>query len=161
VHVNLSNDDDVELVSKPDVPAIKKGSAGDDTGGDGVTSVEPVAPGTISSTVLEQSKPSVANRVLCIVPSSGKRGRKRSPPVTKQSKQITSADQVMFQVELPPYRGPHSSLDLFAIEIIFGRIFEAFQQISQAVVASATSADASRPMKRVCHPPLKKALMPQ
>jgi hypothetical protein len=61
VHVNLSNDDDVELVSKPDVPAIKKGSAGDDTGGDGVTSVESVAPGTISSTVLEQSKPSVAD----------------------------------------------------------------------------------------------------
>jgi hypothetical protein len=32
----------------------------------------------------------------------------------------------MTQVEFPPYHGPHSSLDLVAIEIIFERIFEEF-----------------------------------
>jgi hypothetical protein len=32
----------------------------------------------------------------------------------------------MSQVELPPSRGPRSTLDLVAIVIIFGRIFETF-----------------------------------
>jgi hypothetical protein len=32
----------------------------------------------------------------------------------------------MTQIELPPYRGPRSPLDVDAIEIIFGHIFEVF-----------------------------------
>jgi hypothetical protein len=32
----------------------------------------------------------------------------------------------MTQVELPPYHGPCILLDVVAIEIVFGRIFEAF-----------------------------------
>jgi hypothetical protein len=67
----------------------------------------------------------------------------------------------MSQVELPPYCKPHSPLDLVAIEIMFGCVFEAFQQISQVVVAGVASTDANRPMKRVCCLPLKKALMPR
>jgi hypothetical protein len=35
-------------------------------------------------------------------------------------------NQLMIQVELPPYRGPHSPLDLVASEIVFGRMFEEF-----------------------------------
>jgi hypothetical protein len=31
----------------------------------------------------------------------------------------------MYQVELPPYYGPRSPLDLVAFEIVFGRMFEA------------------------------------
>jgi hypothetical protein len=38
----------------------------------------------------------------------------------------------MTQIELPPYRGPRSPLDLVAIEIIFGRLSEAFRHASQA-----------------------------
>jgi hypothetical protein len=51
----------------------------------------------------------------------------------------------MSQVKLPAYHGSRSPLDLVAIEIIVGRIFEAFRQISQALVAGG-----SRLMKRVC-----------
>jgi hypothetical protein len=47
-------------------------------------------------------------------------------PATKRNKLIRQADQVMNQVELPPYREPHSPLDLVAIEIMLGHIFEAF-----------------------------------
>jgi hypothetical protein len=65
----------------------------------------------------------------------------------------------MTQVELPPYCGPHSPLDLVAIEIIFGRIFEAFQQISQVAAIGATPAADNRPLKKICRPPLKKVLM--
>jgi hypothetical protein len=126
VDVNLSNDDDAIPMSKPDKPTVQKGSTGDDTGDGGVTSAELIIPGLISSAVPEQSKPSTIDRVLAIVPPSGRRGRKRPPPATKRSKPITSVDQVMSQVELPPYHGPRSTLDLVAIKIIFGYIFEAF-----------------------------------
>jgi hypothetical protein len=76
--------------------------------------------------MFEESKPSTADWVL-VVPPSGKRGRKCPPPATKQSKPVPLVVQVMTQVELPPHRGPHSLMDSIAIEIIFGRIFEAFQ----------------------------------
>jgi hypothetical protein len=48
------------------------------------------------------------------------------PPTTRQNKPILQVDQVMTQVELHPYHGPRSPLDLVTIEIIYGRIFEAF-----------------------------------
>jgi hypothetical protein len=35
-----------------------------------------------------------------------------------RSNPVPLADQVMTQVELPPYRGPRSPLDLVAIEIM-------------------------------------------
>jgi hypothetical protein len=53
----------------------------------------------------------------------------------------------MTQIELPPYRGPRSPLDLVAIEFIFGHIFKAFQQISQAAAAGAMSADDNKPLE--------------
>jgi hypothetical protein len=43
----------------------------------------------------------------------------------------------MIQVELPPYSGPHSLLDLVASEIIFGHKSEAFRRVSQAKPAAA------------------------
>jgi hypothetical protein len=65
----------------------------------------------------------------------------------------------MTQVELPPYHKPHIPLDLVSIEIIFGRIFETFRQISQAIAAGATSIDDDKPLKIIHQPSLKKALM--
>jgi hypothetical protein len=65
----------------------------------------------------------------------------------------------MTQVELPPHRGPHSLMDSIDIEIIFGRIFEAFQWISQAAIAGAVSIDDNKPLKRCCRPSLKKAMV--
>jgi hypothetical protein len=141
-----------------DASADHKVLSGDDAGDVGVSSVEPNAPGPIRSGVLEKSKPSAANQVL-VVPPSSRRRQKCPPPTTKQSNTVPPADQVMTQVELPPYHRPCSPLDLVAIEFIFGRIFEAFQQISQAVVAGATSADDNKQLKRFCRPPLKKALV--
>jgi hypothetical protein len=136
-------------VSKLDASIVQKGSAGDDAGDDGVPSAKPIAPGPINSAVPEQSKPSIVDRVLAIVPPFGRRGHKCPPPATKRSKPITSADQVMSQVELPPYCGPRNPLDLVALKIIFGHIFEAFRQISQADGAGAPAIDVDKPMKSV------------
>jgi hypothetical protein len=38
----------------------------------------------------------------------------------------------MIHVELPPYRGLYSPLDLVVVEIVFGSMFEAFRRASQA-----------------------------
>jgi hypothetical protein len=103
-----------------------------------VSSVEPSAPNSINS---------------AIALSAGRHGHMRPPPATKQNIPIPQIDQVMNQVDLPPYRGPCSPLDSVAIKIIFGRIFEAFQQISQAATI-----DDDKPKKKMRCLPLKKML---
>jgi hypothetical protein len=108
----------------------------------------------------EKSKPHDIYRVL-VVPPSDRRGRKCPPLATKQSKLVPPADQVMTQVKLPPYRGPRNPLDLVFIEVIFGRIFEAFQQISQAAAVDGASSYVNKPLKRFYWPPLKKMLVPR
>jgi hypothetical protein len=71
--INLSSDDETMHLLVPDAPADKKVPAGDDIGGEGATSVEPIAPSLIRSGAPEKPKPSTANRVLA-VPPSGRRG---------------------------------------------------------------------------------------
>jgi hypothetical protein len=113
IDVELSSDDDDDDVptSKPDAPVDQKVQAGDDTRDGGASSVEPTAPILISSTV---------------VSSAGRHGCKCPPHANRRNRCIPQIDKVMTQVELPPYHRPCSPLDLVAIEIIFGCIFEAF-----------------------------------
>jgi hypothetical protein len=47
--INLSSDDETMHLLVPDAPADKKVPAGDDIGGEGATSVEPIAPSLIGS----------------------------------------------------------------------------------------------------------------
>jgi hypothetical protein len=157
--VGLSNDGDDGL--KPDTPADqKKMSAGDDAGDEGVSSAEPNTPNSISSGMLKQFDPSTASQVSTNVPPSGSRGRKH-PTTTRLNKPILQVDQVMTQVALPLYHGPRSPLDLVAIKIIFGHIFEVFRCISQATTAGAMTTDDDRPPKRSHQPSLRKLLVPR
>jgi hypothetical protein len=57
-------------------------------------------------------------------------------------------DQVMTQIELPPYRRPQRPLDLVTIEIIFGRLFEVFRRASQAAGNETSADDDTQPPKR-------------
>jgi hypothetical protein len=160
VDINLSSDDEATHLPMPDAPANQKMSAGDDTGDEGATSIKPTAPGPIRSGMLVKSKHSAIDQVL-IVPPSSRCGRKCLHSGTRRSNPVPPVDQVMIQVELPPYGGPHSPLESVALEVIFGRIFEAFQQISQAAATSDASADDNKPLKRFCWSSLKKALVPR
>jgi hypothetical protein len=92
----------------------------------GVASAEGNAPVLIVADAPEMPKSLAVNQVL-VVPPSGRHGQKHPPPAIRRSNPVPQTDQVMTQVELPPYRRPCSPLDLIAIENIFGRIFEAFQ----------------------------------
>jgi hypothetical protein len=67
----------------------------------------------------------------------------------------------MIQIELPPYCRPQSPLDLVAIEIIFGHIFEAFGHASQATDTGTSTGDDTQPLKRTHAPMLKRILTPQ
>jgi hypothetical protein len=74
---------------------------------------------------------------------------------------LSSTDQVMTQIELPPYRGPRSPMDLIAIEIIFGCLFESFLRISQATGTATFVSDDIQPQKKMRQPSLKKILVPR
>jgi hypothetical protein len=120
----LSDDDDASKIDAS--TANLKAPDGDDAEGEGASSVETIAPGPIRSSASVQTDPSTADRAAPSAPSTGGHKQKRPPTVSKNKQTKTLANQVMTQIEPPPYRRPQSSLDLVAIEIIFGCLFEAF-----------------------------------
>jgi hypothetical protein len=77
-----------------------------------------------------QTNPFAANWAALGAPSAGGHKQKRllTIPKCKQIKTLTVL--VMTHIELPPYHGPKSPMDLVTIEIIFGHLFEAFQRTS-------------------------------
>jgi hypothetical protein len=105
---------------------VLKEPAGDDADGGGATSAEHIAPNPIDSNLPGQAHPSVVDRVNATAPSADGQKRKHPPPALKRKQSKPPVDQVMTQIELPPYHGPRSPLDLVAIEINFGCLSEAF-----------------------------------
>jgi hypothetical protein len=99
---------------------------GNDAEGEGASSVELIAHGLISSNASVQTDPSAADRAVPGAPSTSGHKRKRPPTIPNHRQTKTSTVQVMTRIELPPYHGPKSPLDLVAIEIIFWHPFEAF-----------------------------------
>jgi hypothetical protein len=134
---------------------------GDDAEDGGASSAKSIAPDPISSNTPKQTDPSIDDRAASTNPPVGGCRRKRPPPVPKQKQALSSADQVMTQIELPPYRGPRSPLDLIVVEIIFTCLFEAFRRISQAIGTSTSAGDDIQLRKRMCLPSLKKILVPR
>jgi hypothetical protein len=139
---------------------VTKKSAGDDARDGGASSAEPTTPKSIRSNAPGQTDPSVANRAATTDPPVGGRRHKRPPSIPKWKQALPSIDQVMIQIELPPYCGPRSPLDLVAIEIIFGCLFELFQRISQATSTGTSAGDDIPPRKKLRQPLLKKILVP-
>jgi hypothetical protein len=137
---------------------VTKKSVGDDAGDGGASSAEPIAPNPISSNVSEQVDPSIIDQVTSTDPPASERRCKRPSPVSKQNQSSSLVDQVMTHIELPPYHGPQSPLDLVAIEIMFGRLFEeimfgclfeAFQHTSQVAGTSTSADDDTQPQKKM------------
>jgi hypothetical protein len=102
----------------------QKESVGDDAGGVGAPLVETFAPDPIESSVAEKSLPSTTDQTTTIAPSGSGQKKKCVALGTKCKQDKPPAGQVI--IELPPYRGPQSPLDLVDVEHIFGCLFEAF-----------------------------------
>jgi hypothetical protein len=145
----LSGDDDVSMISTS--IANLKALDDDDADGEGASSVEPIAPSLIGSTALVQINPSAIDQAAPSAPSTVGHKWKRLPTISKCKQTKTLADQVMTQIELPPYHGPQSPLDLVTIEIIFRHLFEAFQRTSQAAgTGSPAGGDTSLLRRSAC-----------
>jgi hypothetical protein len=142
----LSGDDDASKIDAS--TANLKAIDDDDVEGEGASSVEPIAPGPIGSNASVQTDPSVTDRATLGAPSTGGHKQKHPPTVPKHKQTKTSANQVMAQIELPPYRGPTSPLDLVVIEIIFGRLFKAFRRTSQAAGTRSSNGGETQPLKK-------------
>jgi hypothetical protein len=148
--------------TKPNASDDKeKALAGDDAEDGGASSAELIAPNLISYNAPKQFNTSITNQVTTVVPPTGGHGHKHPPRVIKRKQPLPLAKQVITQIELPPYHGPHSPLDLVAIEIIFWRLFEVFRHTSQAIAAGDATDGSNRSPKKTCQSSLRKLLVPR
>jgi hypothetical protein len=125
--VVLSSDDGDKAARllEHDAPVDRKMSTIHDARDVWITSTEALIPSSIGAGALGSSRPLTAGQVPT-VPPSGMRGRKHLHHATKKSDLVPRSNQVMFQVKLPPSRGPHSPLDLLASEIVLDACLRCF-----------------------------------
>jgi hypothetical protein len=97
---------------------------GDDARGVGAPSVEMFTTNSIGLSVTETSCPSTANQTTTVAPSGSGQKKKCTTLGTMCKQDKPPIDQVT--IELRPYRGSQSPLDLVDVEHIFGCLFEAF-----------------------------------
>jgi hypothetical protein len=111
-----------------------------------VPPIESLAPNPIRSSLAEKSRPSTVDQTTTTVPSDGGQKKKHVALGAKCKHGKTPANQVI--IELPPYRGPRSPLDLVVVEHIFGCLFETFQHVSQVGRTDTLASDDAQPSKR-------------
>jgi hypothetical protein len=79
--------------------------------------------------------------------------------LASKRKTITSSDQVI--TELPSYHGSRNRLNLVSVNLTFGRLFEAFQYISQAIRTDAMAGADTQPAKKTRAPSMRRILAPK
>jgi hypothetical protein len=104
----LSDEDNVE----PNEPV------GDDAEGNRAPSAETLTPNLIGSSSAGEIRPSAVDQVVPTAPSGGGQKKKCVVLGTKRKHNKVAGDHVI--IELPPYRGPRSPLDIVAVEHLFG-----------------------------------------
>jgi nitrogen fixation-related uncharacterized protein len=149
IDVALSDEDNARL-NEP---------VGDDVGGNGAPSAETLAPNLIGSSSAGETRPSAADQAVPTTPSSGGQKKKHVVLGTKRKHNKVADDQVI--IELPPYHGPRSPLDIVTVEHIFGHLFEAFRHISQMARIDAPTGDDAQLSKRAQALSLRKLLVPK
>jgi hypothetical protein len=112
---------------------------GDDAGGNGVPSAKTLTPNPIGSSSAGETHPSATDQAVPTTPSGGGQKKKRVVLGTKRKHNKAADDQVT--IELPPYHGPRSPMDIVVVKHLFGRLFEVFRHISQAVRTDAPTGD--------------------
>jgi hypothetical protein len=136
----------------------QKQTHGDDVEGHGIPLIEPITFNPIGSNMAALVRPPVADQPVSAAPLSGGQKRKRIMLASKR-KTTTSSDQVI--TELPFYHGSRNRLNLVSVNLIFGRMFEAFQYISQAIRTDATAGADTQPAKKPRAPSMRRILAPK
>jgi hypothetical protein len=136
----------------------QKQTAGDDVEGHGIPLIESITSNPIGSNMVALVRPPAADQPISAAPLSGGQKRKRIMLASKR-KTTTSSDQVI--TELPSYHGSRNQLNLIAVNLAFGRLFEAFQHISQAIRTDATAGADTQPAKKPRAPSMRRILAPK
>jgi hypothetical protein len=98
---------------------------GNDDGGQGAPSFEPIAPNPIRSGMVAQVHPSTADQLTTAAPLGSGPSKKKHIVLASKRKQPAPSNQVT--TELFPHHAPRSSPGLVEVNLIFGRLFEALQ----------------------------------
>jgi hypothetical protein len=114
---------------------------------------------------IEVSSPPIADRAKAVRMSqsstSSAQGYKHPHIVAKRSEHSRRTSEVITHIELPPYHGPHSPLDLVPYEIVFSHVFEAFHQMLRAKTDDQTTlaGDDHQPLKRTRRVPAPRKIL--
>jgi hypothetical protein len=103
---------------------------GDDNGGQGAPSAEPTIPNLIRLGMAEQVRHSATNQLTTATPLDSGQPKKKHRVLVSKRKQHAPSNQVI--IELFPHYVPQSPLGLVPVKLIFGRLFIAFQCLTQA-----------------------------
>jgi hypothetical protein len=136
----------------------QKQIAGDDVEGHGIPLIEPITSNPIGSNMAALVRPPAADQPISAAPLSNGQKQKHIMLASKH-KTTTSSDQVI--TELPSYHRSHNRLNLVSVNLAFGRLFEAFQHISQAIRTDATAGVDTQPAKKPRAPSMRRILVPK
>jgi hypothetical protein len=98
---------------------------GNDDGGQGASSSEPIIPNLTGSVPAAQVRPSAADQLITAAPLGSGPPKKKRLVLASKRKQPAPSDQVT--TKLFPHPAPHCSLGLVAVQLVFGCLFEALQ----------------------------------
>jgi hypothetical protein len=136
----------------------RKQTAGDDVEGPGIPLIEPITFNLIGSNMAAPVCPPAADQLVSAAPLSGGQKQKRTR-LTSKHKTTASSDQVI--TELPSCHWSRNRSNLVSVNLVFGRLFEAFQHISQAIGTDATAGAYTQPAKKTRAPSMRRILAPR
>jgi hypothetical protein len=135
----------------------RKQTAGDDVEGPEIPLIEPITSNPIGSNMAAPVRPPAVDQPVSAAPLSGGQKRKRIRLASKRK--TTTSDQVI--TKLHSYHGSRNRLNLVSVNLAFGRLFEAFQHISQAIRTDATAGADTQPAKKTQVPSMRRILAPR
>jgi hypothetical protein len=132
---------------------------GNDDGGQGAPSAEPIVPNLIGSDTAAQVHPSTTDQLTTAAFLGSSPLKKKRLVLASKRKQSVPSDQVT--TELFSHHAPRCSLGLVAIKLIFGRLFKALQHLTQAATINTSARADTQPAKRLQAPSMKRMLVPK
>jgi hypothetical protein len=117
---DLYPDREIDVAMSDEDNAGPNEPIGDDAGGNRAPSTETLTPNLIGSSSAGETCASFADQFAPTAPSDSGQKKKCVVLGTKRKHNKAMDDQVI--IELPPYRGPRSPLDIVVVEHLFGGV---------------------------------------
>jgi hypothetical protein len=132
---------------------------GNDDGGQGAPSAEPIVPHLIGSGMTTQVHPSAVDQPTTAAPLGSGPSKKKHLVLASKRKQSAPSDQMTTELFL--HHVPRCSPGLVTVKLVFGRLFEALQCPTQAAKIDTSAGADIQPAKRLRAPPMRKMLAPR